>query len=403
MPELASEDSPDSIARDVAAIQRISAVPALLRVVCEVTGMGFAAVARVTEGTWTACAVQDNIGFGLKPGGQLDLQTTLCTESRSLRQPIVIDHAAEDPVYRGHHTPRIYGIQSYISVPIVLKDGSYFGNLCAIDPRPRVLSAAGTLAMFDAYANLVAAQLESEDRQHAAEIALHDERAKAELREQFVAVLGHDLRNPLAALASMAQALGRHEQRPPDLSELSRRMRLVTRRMSHLIDDVLDFTRARLGSGMGVQMAPIDDLAQALQEVVAEIRESHPEREIVEYFAIAGPVAGDRGRIQQVLSNLLGNAVHHGASDRPIGVRAWTADGQFTLEVSNHGNPIAPAEIGKIFDPYWRSPSSAPGGGLGLGLHICSQIVQAHRGTLTALSSAEDGTRFTVRLPVSAD
>ena len=100
-------DSPESIAHDVAAVGRISAVPSILKIVCSNTGMRFAAVARVTDGTWTACAVEDHIAFGLLPGGQLDVHTTLCKEARAARQPVVFDHASEDARYRDHHTPRI--------------------------------------------------------------------------------------------------------------------------------------------------------------------------------------------------------------------------------------------------------------------------------------------------------
>src|ERR1700761_8343150 len=108
-------DSEEAIAHDVARVGRMGSVPSMLRVICKNTGMGFAAVARVTDGTWTACAVQDDIQFGLLPGGQLDVQTTLCREARSARQEIVIDHASQDPIYFNHHTPRIYKIESYIS------------------------------------------------------------------------------------------------------------------------------------------------------------------------------------------------------------------------------------------------------------------------------------------------
>lgn len=146
-------DSPEAIASDIAAVSRVSAVPGILHFICERTLMGYAAVARVTDGTWTACAVQDNIGFGLGIGGQLDLKTTLCFESREALEPIVIDHFDEDDKYRGHHTSQIYKLQSYISVPITYPDGRYFGNLCAIDPRPRELSDARTLSMFQALCN----------------------------------------------------------------------------------------------------------------------------------------------------------------------------------------------------------------------------------------------------------
>ncbi len=120
----------------VAAVARIDAVPSILEVCCRVTGMGFAAVARVTEREWTACAVRDEIGFGLGVGGELAVGTTLCDTVRDRREAVAFDHAAEDPLYADHHTARLYGLQSCISTPILRADGSMFGTLCAIDPDP---------------------------------------------------------------------------------------------------------------------------------------------------------------------------------------------------------------------------------------------------------------------------
>ena len=376
----------------------MSAVPALLRVICQNTGMGFAAVARVTDGTWTACAVQDDIQFGLKPGAQLELHTTLCSESRLARQPVVIDHASQDPLYHSHHTPKLYNIESYISVPIVRPDGAYFGNLCAIDPRPAIVSDPRTVMMFKVFAELIALQLESDDRQDAAESALVDARATAELREQFIAVLGHDLRNPLAAVGATAELLVRREKEP-DVVRLGERLRTTTRRMSRLIDDVLDFARGRMGSGIGIQMEPVADLGAALADVVAELRESNPERTVLEQIAIAQPVRCDRGRVQQLLSNLLGNALTYGAVDQPVVVAAAIEAGTLVLSVANSGTPIPPDDLGRVFEPYWRPHTSKPGGGLGLGLYICAQIARAHGGALEVSSSARDGTRFVARLP----
>src|SRR3954447_26120488 len=112
-----------SFADDLAAVARIDAVAAILEVVCRASGMGFAAVARVTEDRWIACSVKDEIGFGLEPGGELEVETTICHEIRQCRQAVVIDHVAEDVAWRDHHTPARYGFQSYISVPIILADG----------------------------------------------------------------------------------------------------------------------------------------------------------------------------------------------------------------------------------------------------------------------------------------
>src|SRR5579872_3180286 len=146
---------------DVDAIKRIDAIPRILEVVCRSTGMGFAAIARVTDDRWICCAARDEIGFGLRPGDELKLETTICSEIRQSHQAVVIDHVAEDEIFSGHHTPAMYGFQSYISTPILLADGSMFGTLCAIDPRPARLNDLKTIGMFELFAELIASQLSS--------------------------------------------------------------------------------------------------------------------------------------------------------------------------------------------------------------------------------------------------
>jgi hypothetical protein len=143
--------APDAhLVRDLDAIARIVGVPALLEAVTQVTGMRFAAVARVTEERWTACAVHDLIDFGLRPGQDLVLETTICNEIRQNRQLVTFDHASTHPVFATHPTPAAYGFESYISVPIVRADGAFFGTLCALDPKPARLDTAAiqTLEMF---------------------------------------------------------------------------------------------------------------------------------------------------------------------------------------------------------------------------------------------------------------
>ena len=396
-----ASDAPDEIARDVQAVSRIDAVPMLLRVIGETTGMGFAAVARVTAGTWTACAVYDNIAFNLKPGMQLDLHTTLCKEVREAMQPVVIDQASLDPVYRDHHTPRTYGIESYVSVPIVLADGLYFGNLCAIDPHPAKVSNPATLSMFNSFAKLIALQLEAEHRNEARELELHDERELALLREQFIAVLGHDLRNPLSAILACTQLLKRQAGNADQTQQLSERVRRNAMRMSALIDDTLDLARARLGPGIGIERVEVADLASLLHNVVAELSDARPAQPITADLRIDRPVTCDPGRIQQLVSNLLGNALGHGAQDRPVVLRAVTDADALRITVCNEGEPIDAEALPQIFKPFWRPAGpSARGGGLGLGLYICAQIVQAHGGSLAVTSTHEGGTVFTVNLPL---
>ncbi len=154
----------DDLFDDLGAIANIQAVPKILDVVCRATGMGFAAVARVTEERWVACAVRDLVDFGLMPGGELDICTTICDEIRASGQLVVFDHASEHELFRTHPTPKLYGFESYISVPINRADGSFFGTLCALDPRPLSVNRPDIIGMFVLFADLIAAHLEGADR-----------------------------------------------------------------------------------------------------------------------------------------------------------------------------------------------------------------------------------------------
>ncbi|MGC1304371.1 MAG: GAF domain-containing sensor histidine kinase [Caulobacteraceae bacterium] len=388
----------DPIAADVAAIQRIAAVPTILEVVCRTTGMGFAAVARVSEDRWVACSVLDSIQFGLEPGGELKLGTTICDEIRESRQAVVIDHVAEDETWCGHPTPAMYGFQSYISMPIVLPDGRFFGTLCAIDPRPARLKTPETIGMFTLFADLIAFHLDVHERLAASAASLLDERRTAELREQFIAVLGHDLRNPLASIDAGAAMLLKVplDERATGIVE---RMQASVSRMAVLIDNVLDFARGRLGGGLPLNRSA-ERLEPTFHHVVAELQASHPARRIEADFALDRPVDCDRGRLSQLLSNLIANALVHGAADTPVRVRAEVMRGVLELSVSNSGDVIPSATLAKLFQPFERGAVRPNQQGLGLGLYIASEIARAHGGALSVESSA-GRTCFTFRMPAS--
>ncbi len=382
---------------DIAAVQGISAVPLILEVVCRSTGMGFAAVARVTEQRWVCCAVRDEIAFGLVPGGELVVETTICHEIRASHHAVVIDHVAEDTAYVGHHTPAQYGFQSYISMPITLADGTFFGTLCAIDPRPARLNTPQTIGMFKLFAELIATHLEAVDRVAASEAKLLSERETSELREQFIAVLGHDLRNPLASIAAGAKILATTASKDA-ADEIVGLMQKSVARMSALIDNVLDFARGRLGGGIPLRRSP-QSLAPILTQVIAELRASSPERKIKAEINLTQPVDCDAGRIAQLFSNLLGNSVTHGTAATPIHVRATANDGAFELSVANSGEPIPSDAMERLFQPFHRISAQDTHHGLGLGLYIASEIARAHDGTLDVTSSPEE-TRFTLRIPL---
>lgn len=383
---------------DVEAVGRLEAVPTILEVICRTTGMGFAAVARVASDRWIACSVRDEIAFGLKPGGELQVDTTICHEIRQSGEPVVIDHVAKDPDYATHHTPLRYGFQSYISVPIVLRDGSFFGTLCAIDPKPAHLKNPQTIGMFRMFADLIAFHLDASRRAETSQADLVDERRTSELREQFIAVLGHDLRNPLASISAGTRLLLKEAQ-SEKAKTVVQLMQASVDRMAGLIDNVLDFARARLGGGWTLRLEE-QDVEPIIVQVVAEARTALPDRRVDVLLRVPEKVNCDRVRIAQLLSNLIGNALTHGEPDMPVRVDASTGDRVFELSVSNSGKQIPPAALSRLFMPFVRGDHVGEKG-LGLGLYIASEIAKAHGGTLTASSSPQE-TRFTFRMPLKA-
>jgi two-component sensor histidine kinase len=193
----------NDLQNDVDLIGSISAVPSILDVLCRMTGMGFAVVARVTEDRWVACATKDEIALGLLPGGELKVESTICYDVQHSTGPVIIENVAEDPVYRDHHTPALYGFQSYVSFPIVLPDGRFFGTICAIDPQPRILRTPAIVGAFRLFAEMIAHQLDSA-RRHAETRRLLDERLANEKRQRMLQrELSHRMKNTLA----MVQAI----------------------------------------------------------------------------------------------------------------------------------------------------------------------------------------------------
>ncbi|QWT22326.1 GAF domain-containing sensor histidine kinase [Bacillus sp. NP157] len=382
----------------VEAIQALSIVPKVLETVCKVTGMRFAAIARVTDDRWTACAVLDHLDFGLKPGGDLVLDSTICDEIRVHHQPVIFGDASRHPVFSTHHTPRIYGLQSYVSVPIMVDGDTFFGTLCAIDSQPRDFDEGTIVATLTLFAQLIASNLALQDRAMVAEDALRTELDTGTLREQFLAVVGHDLRSPLQGARLAAEQLA-------DLPQTDRGQRLVrllalsVGRMSGLIDDIMDFARGRLGGGVEMDLRERSDLQAVIVSAVEEVCQGQPHCEIVIEGAIDGVVRFDGKRMRQLLANLLNNAVAHGDPTERIRVHCASRIDTVDISVANQGKPIPADILPRLFEPFVRPEETSPRPGLGLGLYIASEIARGHAAAIRVSSTREDGTVFTVHLP----
>lgn len=226
---------------------------------------------------------------------------------------------------------------------------------------------------------------------------LSGERQSSALREQFIAVLGHDLRNPLAAIKGGLRLIAKTPLTERAASIVGMAQQSADR-MAALISDVMDFARGRLGGGIEISARPAD-LSRILTHVVDELRTGFADRVIVMDIQTPKPVLCDANRIAQLLSNLLANALTHGAADSPVRVIADQVDGILQLVVINSGDPIPAEAMEKLFQPFSREDVRPGQQGLGLGLYIASEIARGHGGSLSATSSAAE-TCFTFRMPM---
>jgi PAS domain S-box-containing protein len=216
-------------------------------------------------------------------------------------------------------------------------------------------------------------------------------------RELLIGTLGHDLRNPLNAVVASLYYL--NKQVPESMQHVVARMFRSCGRMTRMIDQLLDFTRARLGEG--IRLEPREaDLRDICVSIVEEIEARHPSRVHLK-ADVNFPGQWDADRLAQVLSNLVDNALDHGSPTDPVEVCLRQENGAVRLDVSNRGRPIPESMREAIFEPFRRASSEEGTArqGLGLGLYITREIAQSHGGSVE-VDSREGQTTFTVRLPL---
>ncbi len=363
----------DDFQSDIEAVSRIGAVPTILEVVCRSTGMRFAAIARVTENRWVACSVLDEIDFGLKPGGELKIESTICNEIRQSRQPVVIDHVAQEPEWCNHATPAMYGFQSYISMPIILADGSFFGTLCAIDPLPARIKTTATIGMFRLFAELIGKHLDATKK------LAQVERSNDAL-QRFASIASHDLREPLRQVSIFAHLLAKkHRGADAENDEYFGFVEAGVSRMGRLLDGLMAYTQLDATDSTILQTA---DMETALNEALEGLRLSLQESEATVTHDSLPQVHGDRAQLAQLLQNLVSNALKYRTKEAPrIHVSAAREGDEWIISISDNGEGIAPEHRAKVFEAFARlhGPEIA---GTGLGLAFCSKIVDLHGGRI---------------------
>jgi len=249
--------------------------------------------------------------------------------------------------------------------------------------------------------NLVALYDQGLELERRAELLLEQQRrlaaadAAVRKRDVNIGIIAHDLRNPLFAIVTGAKVLGKIPDLPPKAHAVAERIDRSAHRMATMIRDILDFARGHLGGGIPLDRRPVD-LGSVCRSIAQEIEAAHASEQAIA-VEVAGDLRGswDPARIEQAVSNLLANAIQHGAGNATLRI-SGDDPRHVVVEVHNHGEPIPPEKVPGLFEAFQKGDKSPAG--LGLGLFIVREIVRAHEGTID-VASAGGGTTFTMRLP----
>ncbi|GHB79454.1 sensor histidine kinase [Persicitalea jodogahamensis] len=409
--------SDEELIKDIERVNRISIVPTLLDVVCQTTGMGFAAIARVTETRWITCSVRDDIQFGLVQGSELKVETTICNEIRDSFQPVIINHVKENDLFCNHPTPLMYGFQSYISYPIILKTGEFFGTLCAIDPNPADLENPKIKGLFMAFSDLISFHLQ--------QIELLDESDKTarnlnrqlsnslDENRQYRHISSHTLQEPLRKLRIFSGMLvdSIRNKEIEKAEQFALKINDGADRFSNLIMSLSDFS---ILEENGATVQPVD-LEYTVGVVKAELRFKLDERDATVNVGNLPTVPGVPLQMEQLFYHLFDNAVKFSKKDVPllisISSQEYTRSVEGThlmpekryveIKFTDNGIGIDRFQLEKIFDMFSQIPSETVQEGSGIGLSICRKIIRNHSGLITIHSDQGAGTTVSIILPTS--
>lgn len=409
-------ETENSLQNDIEKIRQIPIVNSMLEVICRSTGMGFAAIARVTSDRWIACSVRDEIAFGLEPGQELKIDTTICNEIRDSLQPVIIENVAEDPFYCSHHTPRIYGLQSYISMPIILKNGDFFGTLCAIDPKPAKIGNTQTIEMFRLFADLLSFHLQSLDiieRSNSAFLGLNKKLTDSiDENRQYQYISHHNLQEPLRKIRVFSSMLIEEtKEKNSKIRELALKLDANAKQFSMMIKDLSDYSDLNRKAAF----EPIDlnlvvgnictQLAPTLEALGAAINiPTMPE------------IQGIPFQIEHLFYHLIHNALRFSKSaEKPVvniefqimgadqasnPLLAENTGDLIEISVADNGIGIEQSQLENIFDIFSKLSNDSDVRGEGIGLAYCRKIIRNHGGSIQVQSEIGKGSVFIVRLPI---
>jgi signal transduction histidine kinase len=407
-----------SLSQDIEKINKITIVPNMLEVICRTTGMGFAAIARVTTDRWIACSVRDEIQFGLQPGGELKIETTICNEIRDSQKAVVIDHVALDSNFSNHLTPKMYGFQSYISVPIMLKNGEFFGTLCAIDPHPRSLNNSKTLELFNLFTDLIAFHIHSQDLMQQSNDAIVQLSRQVtnvlDENRQYQFISNHNLQEPLRKMRTFSNMLIDASLKNDEAKtrELALKINGGAQRFSMMIKDISEFSDLSTDPLAFGQLNLTDIASDVCAQLHAPItaKQANVTIEPLPFFN------GIAAQIERVFFHLLNNALKYSKPGVAPAIRIYSElineTQQKQLEVSDKGSyyairiedngiGIESSALQKIFDIFTTSTPQPSLENFGVGLAYCRKVIRLHNGLITAESEVGKGAIFSIIIPAA--
>lgn len=401
----------ENFEQNVEDIQSIKILPTILNVINQSTGLGFVAVARVTPNKWLTCGVLDNLNFGLTPGDELQVETTICHEVRQADKLVVIDHVDNDEIFAKHHTPLQYGFQSYISVPIVLQNGTFFGTLCALDPAPNKLNNSKVIGMFTAYAELISFHLDAIEKLRLKDLEIQK---KDFLLESFDFVSSHDLQEPLRKIQMFSSVILEKncETLKSETIKYLNSIKNESQRMRNILNDLLVFSEFKKSSQ---EFVPVD-LNVIVENVQKRLSKDFSEcnGEIVIGDLPKVPIMPDQ--IEQLFYNLIINAITFKSNNcnLELSITSKIEHGSdlayekldigtkyCKLVFTDNGIGFDPRYNEKVFGMFNRLDTEKQSHSTGIGLTIARRITENHKGFIIANGELNKGATFAVYLPMT--
>jgi signal transduction histidine kinase len=330
------------------------------------------------------------LGMALPPGPAVEVEGFLA-DARRAGEPRAASGLAAPP------PPLPTGVRAALALPLTDARGTEVG-LAVFATRSAEALPAEAMLLARVAAERAARALERGRVESALARSDEADRRASGFRDQVLAIVGHDLRNPLGAIVMSAALLQKRGGLTGWHARTVERVRAAALRMGRIIDDLLTYTPARLGAGIPIRLAPAD-LGELTRRMVDELRAAHPAARLE--LTVEGDTAGewDGARLEQAVSNLVSNAVDHGDEDAPVAVTVRGAGGEVRLEVTNRGE-MPPAVLEHAFEAFTRGPEGTgrKASGLGLGLYIAREIARRHGGDV-AIASRGGMTRVALALP----